>query len=88
MGKYQFILQNCSSSLPSKFLSSPWMGKIKRVAAAGFYIPLAPPLTQKNFSHSYKVFCATYTRTAGFCSWQILHFVYLTAHKIRLFCCH
>ena len=57
-------------------------------AAAGFYIPLAPPLTQKNFSHSYKVFCATYTRTAGFCSWQILHFVYLTAHKIRLFCCH
>ena len=64
------------------------MGKIKRVAAAGFYIPLAPPLTQKNFSHSYKVFCATYTRTAGFCSWQILHFVYLTAHKIRLFCCH
>ena len=45
------------------------MGKIKRVAAAGFYIPLAPPLTQKNFSHSYKVFCATYTRTAGFCLW-------------------
>ena len=54
--------------MPSKFLSSPWIGKIKRVAAAGFYIPLAPPLTQKNFSHSYKVFCATYTRTAGFCS--------------------
>ncbi len=41
------------------------------VAAAGFYIPLAPPLTSKIFPHGYKISNANYTRTAGFCSWQI-----------------
>ena len=29
-------------------MSSPWMRKIKRVAAAGFYIPLAPPVGTEN----------------------------------------
>ena len=56
-------------------------------AAAGFYIPLAPPLAQKIFPHSFKISYANYTRTAGFCSWQIPCLLLLTAHKIRLFCC-
>lgn len=56
-------------------------------AAAGFYIPLAPPLSQKIFPHSYKISYANYTRTVGFCSWQIFRFVFRSAHKIRLFCC-
>ena len=53
----------------------------------GFYIPLAPPLAQKIFPHSFKISYANYTRTAGFCSWQIPCLLLLTAHKIRLFCC-
>ena len=34
----------------------------------GFYIPLAPPLSQKIFPHSFKISYANYTRTGGFCS--------------------
>ena len=37
-------------------------------AAADFYIPLAPPLSQKIFPHSFKISYANYTRTVGFCS--------------------
>ena len=37
----------------------------------GFYIPLAPPLAQKIFPHSFKISYANYTRTGGFCSLQI-----------------
>lgn len=40
-------------------------------AAAVFYIPLAPPLAQKIFPLRYKISYANYTRTGGFCSWQI-----------------
>ena len=63
-------------------------------AAAGFYIPLAPPLSQKIFPHNFKISYANYTRTAGVLPSQALldcckplRFVFLSAHKIRLFCC-
>ena len=34
-------------------------------AAADFYIPLAPPLSQKIFPHSFKISYANYTRTVS-----------------------
>lgn len=34
-------------------------------AAAGFYIPLAPPFAQKIFPHNFKISHSNYTRTAG-----------------------
>ena len=33
----------------------------------GFYIPLAPPLAQKTFPHSFKISYSNYKRTAGIC---------------------
>ena len=38
------------------------------IAAAGFYIPLAPPLAQKIFPLRCKITYANYTRTVGFYS--------------------
>ncbi len=41
------------------------------IAAAGFYIPLAPPLAQQISPLRCKISYANYTRTVGFCSLQI-----------------
>ena len=45
------------------------------------YIPLAPPVMQHSFGRRPPVCRTTYTRTVGFCSWQILSFVPLPATK-------
>ncbi len=43
------------------------------------YIPLAPPVMQHSFGRRPPLCRTTYTRTVGFCSWQILSFVPLPA---------
>jgi len=58
-----------------------------RIAAADFYIPIAPPLPHEIFAQSYKIPYANYTRTDRFCLCNILHFCGFGTHKIRLFCC-
>ena len=45
------------------------------------YIPLAPPVMQHSFGRRPPLCRTTYTRTVGFCSWQILSFVPLPATK-------
>ena len=45
------------------------------------YIPLAPPVMQHSFGRRPPLCRITYTRTAGFCSWQIPGFVSLSATK-------
>ena len=45
------------------------------------YIPLAPPVMQHSFGRRPSLCRTTYTRTVGFCSWQILSFVPLPATK-------
>ena len=51
-----------------------------RVAAAGFYIPLAPPLPHKISSRCFKISCDNYNRTGSVFGLPIL--------KHRLFYCH
>ena len=50
-------------------------------AAAGFYIPLAPPSAQKIFPHSFKISYANYTRTADFAHCKFLVFCSLQPTK-------
>ena len=51
------------------------------VRRGGFYIPLAPPVMQHSLGLCPPLCRITYTRTGGFCSWQIPGFVSLSATK-------
>ena len=52
------------------------------IAAAGFYIPLAPPFAQKIFPRNFKISHSNYTRTAGVLPSQAL----LDCCKFLVFC--